>query len=164
MAEFSFSFSIRGELAKKVGGITFLCLALIFFGITISLLIENISVELYYKPVEAVVDKIDITTEERDIGDGVKVIDKYYEVYVDYEVDGVNYDNVQVNLDEPALMSLGDKVSLFYDCREPKRIRTTGSDFWAVAGFGGSGCIMLGVSVWALVSYHKNKKTESSSC
>lgn len=71
-------------------------------------------------------------------------IETVYTQYVDYEVDGVKYENVELGTCG-SKRKVGDLVNIVYDTKDPTRVQEKGKALFFICGIGGALSILFGI-------------------
>ena len=129
---------------------------LIVFGVVMFIINDKNS---NYIKTEAVVSRVELVEPEHEDADG-NTVEATYNVYVKYTVDGTSYDEL---LGEMSSFKKGDKITIYYNPSDPKKITQTKSKILpiviAVAGLASLiGGIVSGSN--AIKKYKKMKEQE----
>ena len=145
----------------KVMGFVLLIGGIIFLIISLYLYIDGQSFKENVLQTTAVITKVDIyhNTHMNDRNSLTSARRKNYDVYIEYEVDGVKYEGM---LDSYITgMDAGESVTIYYDPADPARIKSEFSTNSMVFIFASIGFILAGIVIALIptLSERKQKKT-----
>lgn len=105
----------------------------------------------------ATVTDVDVRTERKKTGKHKKTR-KVYDIYIEYEVDGVTYEDVYNSSSSPA--SVGSQIKIYYDPENPfnTRLETSSSGFAILSVIGGVFAISGLIAIFVYIKNGNNKK------
>lgn len=140
---------MNGRLSEtlRVNKTFFIIFELIFLGIGIWMLYSGITTKDKGIEISATIDRIDVTT-ERVRRNGKYRTETDYDVYIDYEFEGKQYDDVSYNYHDSS-MTEGKEINIKVDEDDPTKIYYS-SQYMLMGGlFVGMSVVMIIITIVA---------------
>ena len=141
--------SAKSHRFSKLPFLFMIIFGLVFFGLGFGMLISNSTKASTYKQTEAVIVDIFASTDR----DG----DTTHTVYVDYEIDGVNYSNVQLDVYSSSFYE-GKTITIDYNPKNPREITVLGVSNIIFAIPLGIGVIITILGIVLMIKLNKRNK------
>lgn len=145
--------------SNKIAIVVSLIIGVVFAFTGIGLLIQSRQRAKYYIATTAIIDDIDVYVEEEWDDDGYWETRTYYDVYVDYEVNSVKYNDVFLDSYSSSMYE-GAEIRIYYDSRDPSKISYNLTNWTSGAICTAVGAVGLGVAVFFIVKQIKSKYDE----
>ena len=139
-------------------GIILLVFGIIITSIMSFIYYNNLQNQKYLRTTKAIISDM-ITYEEYDYEDNSTTV--HTDVYVDYEIDGVEYDNIRLSYYYIS-MDIGDEIEITYDIRSPETPLTSPTITHTIfIIFIGVGIILIILGIAQFIKAHKIKQRNS---
>lgn len=107
-------------LPRKITTPILLIISIIFIAVGIIFINKTNNDKQYYRETSAVITSIDTYYDYDEDSNGNVEVEKEYDVYVTYSVDGTTYENVKLPQYKYS-MEVGQTITITYDSRDPGR-------------------------------------------